>query len=499
MTRSDRFDRRVLRKVCGGSLSIALHVGLLLVILSGGRYDGMPAGDVPTSLLVLLEAPEADRSDSEELRPLEPMVVPPAGDEELHATIARLAFAPIDAFAPQPADSTPPDELPIEADEPVPISTTEIPATLTLSGAEKAELSRRLERFAEESIEDFRSEVNWEQQGKQYSAVLIREPANDGTALEHVIAQVSASDRGRHLTTMVNLRRLAFSQFSQIVDTWDPNVQLHDDEIVGRFHSNSRLNLLYDLKAAPKFFGKVTTAARSFNTDIRARRRDGDMFRGGKETRTARIELPESPQPFRWAPMDANARIHEFTSDTSIRFVRDGSYTFRTRGSSEPESRYELSEHSVYFIAATNVELFVRGVVAGKVLIYSPLRIVIEGSLTYANDPHDSPDSGDYLGLVSNKYVEVAPPGVTGSGDLEIDAAIFAGRRFVVTNIDHRREATLRIFGSLAAGSLTATEPRYATKIEYDRRFEHRRPPGFPSTNRYEVINWDGQWAEVPE
>ncbi|MGQ0385268.1 MAG: hypothetical protein ACT4UP_11395 [Gammaproteobacteria bacterium] len=500
MTLSDHFDRRLSLKVGGGVLSLALHVGLLLVILSGGRYYGMPAGDVLTSVLVLLEAPEADRSASVEARPPpEPTVVPPASEAQLHAAIARLASAPIDAIAPQPADATLSDELPIEATDLLSISNIEIPVTLTMSDAEKAELSRRLERLAGDSVEALPTEVNWEQHGIHYNAVLIREPANDGTSLERVTAQVSASDRGKYLTTMVSLRRLAFSQFTQIVDSWDPMVQLHDDEIVGRFHSNSRLNLLYDSSAAPKFLGKVTTAARSFNTEFQAHRRDADIFQGGKETRTARIELPESPQPFRWAPMDENARIHEFTSDTSIRFFPDGSYTWRTRGSSEPEYRSELSEHPVYFVAAGDAELFVQGVVAGRVLIYSPLRIVIEGSLTYASDPRTVPDSGDYLGLVSNKDVVVAPPGVTGPGDLEIDAAIFAGRRFVVTNFDHLRKATLRIYGSLAAGSLTATEPRYSTKIEYDSRFEHRRPPGFPSTNRYEAINWDGQWTEAPE
>jgi hypothetical protein len=47
----------------------------------------------------------------------------------------------------------------------------------------------------------------------------------------------------------------------------------------------------------------------------------------------------------------------------------------------------------------------------------------------------------------------------------------------------------------LAAGTISATEPRYATKIDYDSRFERQRPPGFPSTNRYEVAAWDGQWT----
>jgi hypothetical protein len=498
VTLSDRFDPRVLRKVCGGVLSAALHIGLLLVILSGGRHDSMHTSDTPISMFVLLEAREADRSEGVELLPLEPAIPTPAIDEQLHAANLRLAPLPTDAIAPQPAESKL-NEPPTEVMEPISISAKESPATFVMSDAENAVLSQRLERLAEESLEAIETEVTWEQDGKQYSAVLIRKRANDGTALERVIAQVSASHRGKHLTTIVNLRRLAFSQFTQLVDYWDPMVQLHDDEIVGRFHSNSQLMLKYDSRTAPKFLGKVTTTARSFNTESHTRRRDSDIFRGGFETRAGRIELPASLHPFEWAPKGENARIHEFTSDTRIRFFRDGSYTWLTLESSEPEYLNEPSDHPVYFVAARGTTLYVQGIVAGRVLIHSPLRIVIEGSLTYASDPRDTPDSGDYLGLVSNKYVEVAPPGVTGPGDLEIDAAIFAGRRFVVTNIDHPRTATLRIYGSLAAGSLSATEPRYATKIEYDSRFERQRPPGFPSTDRYEAVDWDGQWTESPE
>jgi hypothetical protein len=145
----------------------------------------------------------------------------------------------------------------------------------------------------------------------------------------------------------------------------------------------------------------------------------------------------------------------------------------------------------------------VKGVVAGKVLIYSPHKVVVEGSLTYARDPRDSAKSPDYLGLVCDKYIAIAPPSITGLGDLEIHAAIFAGRRFVVSNINFgrtaRRQATLRIYGSLSAGSMSASEPRYATRFEYDSRFDQRRPPGFPSTNRFEVEQWDGEWTEVTD
>jgi hypothetical protein len=51
------------------------------------------------------------------------------------------------------------------------------------------------------------------------------------------------------------------------------------------------------------------------------------------------------------------------------------------------------------------------------------------------------------------------------------------------------------MYGSVAAGSLSATEPRFRTEIEFDGRLEDARPPGFPVTDRYEVVAWDGRWA----
>jgi hypothetical protein len=496
---SGRFDPRVVRRVGAGALSAALHVLLLLAILSGGRHDGTNSGDSPLPKLVLLESPQADRREGAELPPIEPEIPNKTLEELFDAVLARVAPPPADAIAPEPEAASQASESPPDGVEPITVSATQIVSTVAMSQAEKNALSRRMERLAEQMPDSPQSEVTWEENGRKYSAVLVRQRANDGTALEHVSAEVSASDRGKVLTTRINLNRLAFSQFTQMVDYWDPMVQLHDDEIVGRFHSNSQFKLLYDSRTAPKFLGKVTTAARSFNAEANGRRREADIFKGGVETRTEPIPLPETLQPFEWAPREDDARIHELASDTHIRFFADGSYTWRTQGSSESEYLNALSDHPVYFIGARNTTLYVQGVVAGKILIYSPLRIVIEGSIVYATDPRARPESRDYLGLVSDRYVEVASPGVTGPGDVEIDAAIFAGRRFIVTNIDHPRSATLRIYGSLAAGTLSATEPRYATRIDYDRRFEHQRPPGFPSTNRYEVDDWTGVWTEVPE
>jgi hypothetical protein len=493
---SSRFDPRVSRKMYGVAASAALHVALLLVIMFGGSQYGIDSGDSPTSKLVLIEAPDAEQRDGVDLPPMPAGSTAPS-EVELEQALARLAPPPTDTMQDQAVEPGPIDAVQDPVAAPVAIEIPEGPqSTISMPSTEKAALARRLEQLAEQALKSSRSEVSWEQDGRQYSALLIRERANEGTALERVTAQVSASDHGRKMTTLVNLNRLSFSQFTQMVDHWDPMVQIHDDEIVGRFHSNSRFSLLADSRTAPKFLGKVTTTARGFSSDTVGRRREADIFRGGLETGTSEIELPAQPQPFAWAPRDEQARVHDLAGDTRIRFYADGSYRWTDIDTAQSHYLNDPTDHPVYFIAKNKAVLQIEGVVSGKVLIYSPRRVVIEGSITYADDPRRDAGSEDYLGIVSDRVVEVAPPNVTGAGDLEIDAAIFAGHRFNVTSIDHPRSATLRIYGSLAAGTISATEPRYATKIDYDPRFERQRPPGFPSTNRYEVADWDGKWTE---
>jgi hypothetical protein len=490
MTRPGLFEPRVVQRALAGFVSAALHAGVIFaVVMSGDRHEGVFAGDTPTSQLILMEAPEADETEGVELTPLEPTAATPQIDRPL---LAQLEFA-----------ETVPTEAPPSQAEPAAVSpVVHMPATQPVSLVEKAALSERLAELAAQAVKPTPTHLEWEQDGKQYSAVLILQRANDGTALDRVFAEVSASERGKQFSTRVFLKRLPFSQFTHMVDEWDPMVQFHDDEIVGRVHSNSPFNLMYDSRTAPKFLGKVTTSAQSFRTDSMGRRRgEADIFKGGIQTRAARIPLPEALEPFEWAPRDENARIHQFASDTRLKFFADGSYTRLSLGMPAAEHVNEPSEVPLYLIAGNGVTLSVEGVVAGKVLIYSPHRIIVEGSLTYAHDPRESAESPDYLGLVCDKYITIASPGVTGPGDLEIHAAMFAGRRFVVSNINFRRlarrSATLRIYGSLSAGSMSASEPRYAMRLEYDSRFEKRRPPGFPSTNRFEVDQWDGEWTEV--
>lgn len=492
MTLVERIDARIWSRVCTGAVSAALHIVLVLVLLmSGGKFDGADSGDFPVSQLVLIEAPEADQREGREIAPLIPAA------QEIHVREP----APEHEEPPAPLESTAITADTLEVDVLPPAELNEstpaddgAPAVHTMSAADKAALSQRLAQLVEQFAKSAQSQVTWEQDGQQYTAELRVERANEGTSLDRVVAQVSSALHGERYVTRINLKRLPFSAFTQMVDHWDPMVQLHDDEIVGRFHSNSEFNLLYDSRTGPKFLGKVTTAAHSFDSNARGRRREAEIFRGGLETRAGRIDLPQTLTPFEWAPREADARIQEFSSDARIQFYEDGTLTWRTADDKTTGYLNEPSTAPLYLLAGRGVTLYVKGTVAGRVLVYSPHKIVLEGNLRYTRDPRRYEDSPDYLGLVCDRYIEVAPPYVTGPGDVEIQAAIFAGRRFVVRDIEHKRPATLRIYGSLAAGSISATEPRYATKLVYDARFEQRRPPGFPSTDRYEVEAWDGQW-----
>jgi hypothetical protein len=405
---------------------------------------------------------------------------------------ASAAQTPTVALEPRPA------EPPVVAPE-APVTRPE-PETVAIAEVQLDMLDRRITELAAriDLLTDRELDVAWEHRGQTYSATLTRLPATDNMGMDELKVTVSIEQDGRRLSTELGMRRLAFSSFAQFVDRWDPQVQIHDDEIDGRFHSNSEIYVAHSGGVQPAFHGKVTTA-RSVNTSHSERRVQRDeVFLGGLETRVQKILLPKRFLPFPDEGRAADANVQEFTTDARITFHADGSYTWRYVESIEPERRVILMQEPHYLVAADKATLYLRGTVNGKVLGYSPERIVIEDDLTYAAHPAHDADSDDYLGLVSDNVIEIAEPETTGPGDVTVHAAIYAKRRFVVRNYNAGGHATLVIYGSVAAGSVSATEPRFRTKLQFDDRLEKLRPPSFPLTDRYEVASWDGRWTVEP-
>jgi hypothetical protein len=417
---------------------------------------------------------------------------------------APPAAEPASAATP-PTIEDPPAQLAAEpATAPTGDSSEAAPALPTTPGtrlalAERQMLTKRLASWTGRFTPDEPApKLTWREDGQQYTAVMHRQPAPDATGMDHLTVEVTTERDGNRMLTELRMTRVAFSNFAQFVDRWDPNVSIHDDEIDGRFHSNSQIRVSGGPGVRPVFRGKVTLAAHDIETDNGGFSGPGfvnrrAMFPGGLETMVRKIGLaPQQP------PAASADDVQHFERDAAVTFYPDGTYGWQTPGAGEPEQRRTLTDRPHYLIGAENVTLQVHGTVKGTVLVYTPGRIVITHDLRYAHDPRE-PGAGDYLGLVAERSVEIGEPEVTGLGDLEVYASIYARGQFAVRSYRSRRAGKLVIYGSLAAGSLTATEPRYATSVHFDPRLATMRAPGFPLSDRYELESSNDEWRPAPD
>lgn len=371
-----------------------------------------------------------------------------------------------------------------------------IPAKIAVSTKQRKMLFKRFRKWTEnlDRMDLADSSLVWKHKGKIYVARFRRLPGKSETDIDEVLVEVHTEEAGYTLSTEMRMKRLAFSNFAQFVDYWDPRVAVHDDVLEGRFHSNSKINVSSSFGIKPEFHGKVTTASYDIRTSGTPFFNQKSVFLGGLETGVKEIRLPKKFLPFLSDSTIPSEQSHILSEDAHITFYADGSYTWHPVNEPEKSELRKLPDVSFYIIGAKKKKLHLKGVLKGKVLVYSPSKIIIDDDLTYARHPEISTDAEDYLGLVCDKDIEIAPPSITGPGDLHIYAAIYAKGRFRVQHLGGKRGATLHIYGSLTAGSLSATEPRYATRIRFDKRLEKNRPPNFPMTDRYEITHWEGEW-----
>jgi len=449
-----------------------------------------PTAEVDTTSPAPPPPPQRE-AEAEPAAPVEPAPEPP---------VER--FAEVDEPASDPAIEPPVPERPAESETlaTAPAAETVVDDEPRRSFASKEEQSvrRKLSSWTG-SFETANAmpTMTWRDDGQEYTAVLKRSAAAEAMGMEQLLVELTTERDGERLVTELRMTRLAFSNFGQFVNRWDPDVGLNDDVIDGRFHSNTAVTINRTGRATPVFGGKVTiangdvvTMAEGFVATHPVRVNKRKLFPAGIETHARRIELPE-----RAAALDAVASAdnsQRFAHDTALTFHDDGTVSWRERDGAA-EARRALGGEPFYLMADDDVELEVSGTVNGKVLVYTPDRIVVTGDLRYASDPR-TPEGDDYLGLVAERTVEIAEPEVTGAGDLEVFASIYARQRFVVRDYNSRRSGTLIVHGSLTAGTLSASEPRFATRVEFDDRLTTMRAPGFPLSDRYELDASSGEW-----
>jgi len=362
-----------------------------------------------------------------------------------------------------------------------------------LDVAELEMLDKKIKRWSSSMSKKLASSepIEWRDGGQQYVASFSKQAAENDMETDEVMVEIATERDGKKLTTNLRLKKMAFSNFAQFVHQWDDRVSIHEDEMNGRFHSNTKISVVANRKAAPMFHGKVTTGAYFVDIDGNVSRKD--IFLAGLETGVKRIAMPKPKVLFNQTYADESVNSQLIEQDSRLIFKHDGSYLVQTLKETGVMQPYPIGEQPLYILAAPGVSLYVSGIVNGAVAVYSPKRIIIEGNLEYAQTDHID-EGGDFLGLISGNSVVIANRKMVPEGDLNIQAAIYAKDRFQVKQLGGKRMGTLNILGSVSAGSITATEPRYATNIVFDTRLENLRPPGFPVTDRYELLAQQNHW-----
>lgn len=366
-----------------------------------------------------------------------------------------------------------------------------------VSSSERKMIEGRVQEFIADNknSELDNARIQWEEQGVSYHAEFIRKTVSDAMALEPLQVNVRRNQNGQQRFTEIKYKRLAFSNYAQVVNRWDQNVLISKDIFEGRFHSNTSIRIEPGKKLESIFLGRVSIAT---YRDPPRKRANKKFFEEQLELGAEKIVLPKGVSPLDGEIPPNESQIHSFSEDTTIRFLPDGQYEWSIDKSNVWQDKQTIHKDGSYLLAEKGVRLKVLGEVAGKVIVYSPERITVVGNIVYATDPREDPSSGDYLGLISEKNIEIAEHKIIGDGDLNIHGAIYAKRRFVVRRFRVRSDAKMVILGSVSAGSLSATEPRYATQVLFDQRLENNRPPLFPVTDQYELSYWDENWQQEP-
>jgi hypothetical protein len=466
-----------------------------------------PAEPAATTVEEPAPAPELPPEAAPPPRAAEAVSPPPIAEPQLQPVEPpERALEPATEPAPEErlAEVPPPEAEPLgevpEAPEavaaeglPAAASTDTAEDTVrSLASHEQRAVQRRLSSFTGGIDIAAGATLEWRDDGQDYTAKLKRVPATDAMGMEQLLIELTTERDGERLMTELRMKRLAFSNFAQFIDRWDPEVQIHDDLIDGRFHSNTEIRVSRESGVQPVFSGKVTVAGGDIRTDGVGYLNRRTMFPGGLETRVRRIGLPPRAAAFDDGAVTAE-RVRRIAQDSLLTFNADGTFESRAATDGAAAELGALGEEPFYIVAAEGVDLRVRGVVNGKVLVYSPEHIVIVDDIRYLADPRE-PGADDYLGLVAERSVEIDEPEVTGPGDLEVHASIYARNRFSIRDFRSRRSGTLIIYGSVTAGSVSATEPRFATRIEFDDRLATMRAPGFPLSDRYELDTASGEW-----
>lgn len=291
------------------------------------------------------------------------------------------------------------------------------------------------------------------------------------------------------------------------------------DVIHGPLHSND----IISIDGNPVFEGKVTT-----HMYIYKKSGSNPKFIEGYEEHVPLLEIPESNADLiNWARSGFGG--YYYVGRTEIEFLSNGKIQITNSNplSQGPTGVVDYPSSGVIYVDGpqnpvdvprgknysnfntynnakwnqSNANVFVKGIVCGKITIGSANNIYITGDLKYQNY------ETDMLGLIANNWilvnhynqnkVDVAPQ------NIEIDGAVFALKKSFGFECfeDGPAKGTLKLVGTLAQAfrgpvgtfSYYGLLSGYNKDYWYDQRMLYMEPPHYipPLNSGYEVVSWE--------
>ncbi|HQV33066.1 MAG TPA: hypothetical protein PKV71_14370, partial [Calditrichia bacterium] len=286
------------------------------------------------------------------------------------------------------------------------------------------------------------------------------------------------------------------SRYYSFMDSIPHLYYIGGDTIWGRVHSNTKIWT----SGNPVFYGKVT--ARQAIIPNPGTPASSAEFLDGWE-----IGLDIS------LPTDLSYLINSAISDngtapintvcmydrvTTFEFLYTGSI-IRTVGSDPPDT-VALATIAPGGVIYSTADVRVKGVIDGRLTIYSTQNIWIDDDMVYRVDPSLDPTSDDMLGLIAGQSVMITD-NVPNNSDVIIHGSILAIHgHFMAENYASRPIAGhLYRVGSTAqqvAGAMGTFNPAHGIQSgfitigRYDNRLSTTSPPRFPFVRELSLASW---------
>jgi len=313
------------------------------------------------------------------------------------------------------------------------------------------------------------------------------------------IRRITATGTYRDVTNQVEvtLSPSRFSKFAYYSENEGGIWWTSKDTVWGPFHTQDH----FRVSRHPTFYGKATTKKNLIYQN--GKKNDYPNFFGGFEKG---VNLP--------LLTDALTPLEALADDDGYKFTGEDT-VYLTFDEDSIKIRYEwnkldttvltssLAPNGVIF--AKNSVVRLKGNVKGQYTIGVSAstsgqgKVYLDDNIVYNKDPRTYPNSSDLLGIVAKNHILITQ-NAANNDDITIHASIYSeSYGFGAQNYDTRPvSGDINLLGGIiqknrqAVGTFSGTTIThgFTKQYKYDDRLMMIYPPGFPGTERFEIVSW---------